>query len=216
MCLANGADLASSSQRPADGAPNMMDGSSCTIFTTETDVDQPAVKPGSYSPTGSNATVESNVVFTVHDVRASGSTYGTGVKPETIKINLSGKKQGNIDFNLDLTCADNGVTCKPLGDAIEDGNYYAYEVIVDPSNFADDEFDMFAQNETVQVKVSGATDFVGNTMDDFAWSFMTRDTTPPEIINVKPNMDEFYSASRSSNIIQPTMSSLQTRPPTPA
>ncbi len=200
VCLANGADLASSSQRPADGAPNVMDGSACTTFTTEKDTDKPAVKPGSYSPTGNNATVESNVVFTVHDVRAGGSTYGTGVKPETIKVNLSGKKQGNVDFNLNLTCADDGVTCVPLGDALEDGHYYAYEVTIDPSNFADDDkFDMFAQNETVQVKVSGATDFVDNTMDDFAWSFMTRDTTPPEIINVKPNMNEFYSAAQAND-----------------
>ena len=199
VCLADGADLASASQSPADGAPNLMNGNSCTTFTTEKDTDKPAVKAGSYSPTGSSATVESNVVFTVHDVRAGGSTYGTGVKPETIKVNLAGKKAGNADFNLDLTCADDGVTCTPLGDALEDGHHYAYEVTIDPSNLANGEnFDMFAQNETVQVRVSAAADFASNTMDDFAWSFTTKDTIPPEIINVKPDIDSYYSSAQAN------------------
>lgn len=200
VCLADGTDLASASQSPDDAAPNAMDGTSCTTFTTEQDTDKPAVRPSSYSPTGNNATVESNVVFTIHDVRAGGSTYGTGINPDTIKVNLTGKKQSNEDFNLDLTCADDGVTCTPLGDTLEDGRYYAYEVTIDPSNLANSEdFDMFAQNETVEVRVTDATDYASNTMDDFAWSFMTRDTTPPEIINVKPNMDEFYSAAQSND-----------------
>ena len=200
VCLTDGADLAHASQNPPDAAPNIMDGSACTTFTTETDTSKPAIRVGSYSPTGNSADVESDISFVVQDVKGSTSTYGTGVDPATVKVNIQGKKQGNVDFELNLSCADAGVICTPQGDVLEEGRYYAYEVTIDPSNLADGAaFDTFAQNETVTVRVTAAADYAGNIMDDFAWDFTTRDTTPPEIINIKPNPDSFYSDTTNND-----------------
>jgi hypothetical protein len=189
ICFRDGEDQASNLQNPPDAAPNTMT-QTCTSFTTEADIYKPTIT--AYAPTGTAVNVASDVTLTVKDLRDNSTTYGTGVDPATIAINISGKKQGNIDFDVDLVCADDGVTCTYLGDALENGNRYGYDIAIDPSNFATDPFDQFAQNETITVCVSGATDYAGNIMDEYCWDFTTKDTTPPEIINISPAENDFF------------------------
>jgi hypothetical protein len=189
VCFNSGQDQASPLQNPPDPAPNTMD-NTCITFTTEADIYEPTVT--AYAPTGNAVNVNSNVTFTVKDLRDGSSIYGTGVDPATIRINISGKKEGNVDFDVNLTCADDGVTCTPLGDDLENGHKYGYDVVIDPSLFATDPFDAFAQDEAITVTVTSTTDYASNVMNDFAWSFRTKDTTPPEIINIAPAENDFF------------------------
>jgi hypothetical protein len=200
ICLQNGTDAASQLQvADGDPAPNVMD-QTCYQFTTEADVDPPTVI--NHAPIGTNVPTNTNLSFTLRDVKqAAVNVYGTGVVASSLRVRVQGVKDGGGSVDVTLGCADAGVTCTPLGSALEQPNrFYAFEITLDPSYFAGGQnFNDFAQNSLVQVTVSDAQDYAGNTMTPFPWSFQTTDLTAPTIDNLYPAANLAYCLTEASS-----------------
>jgi hypothetical protein len=130
------------------------------------------------------------------------------VDPDSFSVHLTGAKANGQNFDLTLTCASSGVICTPLGTALDTpAARYGYAVTIDPSSFtAGDAFDHFAQNTTISVTINSATDYVGNVLSQFHWTFTTQDTTSPTINNIYPAINQPFCVDAASSSAQKSIS----------